>query len=213
LNLNGCEKITDAGVAHLAGLERLRKLDVCGSKITGAGLRIVATLPQLQTLDLGCCNEIADADLLHLSSLKHLRWLTLACNNQITGAGLRHLAGVKTLQKLSLYNHGFLKDDDLQGLYALRDRLQYLDLSGCDSITDAGLRHIAGLQQLRTLSLGGCNRITDAGLLQIAGLKHLTDLHAEMYTMGDDFTGAGVDAFWAAQKANAAGVAGAAVAQ
>jgi hypothetical protein len=43
-------------------------------------------------------------------------------------------------------------------------------------VTDADLRHLADLPQLRILKLDAATRITDAGLKELAGLKQLTDL-------------------------------------
>ena len=42
-------------------------------------------------------------------------------------------------------------------------------------VTDAGLKHLAGLKQLRALTLGG-TKVTDKGLKHLAGLKQLREL-------------------------------------
>ena len=42
-------------------------------------------------------------------------------------------------------------------------------------MTDAGLKELAGLQELQTLDLGG-TQVTDAGLKELAGLKSLQTL-------------------------------------
>ena len=44
--------MTDAGLKELAGLTQLQTLNLAGTKVTDAGLKELAGLTQLQTLDL-----------------------------------------------------------------------------------------------------------------------------------------------------------------
>ena len=60
--------------------------------------------------------------------------------------------------------------EHLQGL----DQLEVLWLDGT-KITDAGLEHLQGLDQLESLHLGG-TKVTDAGLKYLTGLSRLTFL-------------------------------------
>jgi hypothetical protein len=59
-------------------------------------------------------------------------------------------------------------DADLKHLAALK-QLRDLDL-GLTQVTNAGLKHLAALKQLRDLDLG-LTQVTDAGLKHLAGLK------------------------------------------
>jgi hypothetical protein len=77
---------------------------------------------------------------------------------------------VKTVQFFSRP----VTDDDLAPL-ATFDRLEELSISG-SPITDAGLRHIAGLGELRTVSLFDDRGLTDAGVAHLAGLTKLRTL-------------------------------------
>jgi hypothetical protein len=54
--------------------------------------------------------------------------------------------------------------------------LQYLGIGKCTQVTDAGLRSLASLPQLRDLRLVGDKRITAKGLLQLTALKKLNRL-------------------------------------
>ena len=65
-----CDRITDAGVAHLAQLTGLTKLDLfmCG-RITDAGLAHLAQLTGLTSLDLYGCEDITDAGVEHVQDL------------------------------------------------------------------------------------------------------------------------------------------------
>eukprot|EP00808_Paulinella_micropora_P017937 g32180.t1 len=55
--------------------------------------------------------------------------------------------------------------------------LQYLNLSWCQELTDAGLIHLTGLGNLRHLDLSFCHQLTDAGLVHLAGLRSLEHLN------------------------------------
>ena len=70
LYLSMCDRITDAGLAHLARLTGLTSLDLsyC-SHITDAGLAHLARLTGLTSLDLTGCKRITDAGLAHIRGL------------------------------------------------------------------------------------------------------------------------------------------------
>ena len=53
-----------------------------------------------------------------------------------------------------------------------------------DDLTDAGLVHLAGLQNVVSLHLGG-TQVTDAGLAHLKGLSSLRRLHLEKTGVGD----------------------------
>ena len=54
--------------------------------------------------------------------------------------------------------------------------LRALDLTGCEEVTDAGLRHVARCAQLASLNLRSCNKVTDAGLRHVARCAQLASL-------------------------------------
>jgi internalin A len=74
-----------------------------------------------------------------------------------------------------------IKDADLE-LIAQLNNVESLDLSGCQGITDEGLKILGGLTSLKRLDLGGPDRsdtvaaprITDAGLKHLEPLTRLT---------------------------------------
>ena len=59
--------------------------------------------------------------------------------------------------------------------HVLFNAVQWLDLSNTQ-VTDASLKELAGLKQLRTLNLSN-TQVTDAGLKELAGLKQLQTLY------------------------------------
>jgi internalin A len=68
-----------------------------------------------------------------------------------------------------------ITDDDLQELTQLV-HLQWLVFYRA-KVTDAGLKHLAGLQELQRLALPNHNGITSAGMKALAGLKNLQALN------------------------------------
>lgn len=95
--------ITDAGVAHLGRLHRLRILDISLSPLTDEGVRSLAALPELE--ELGLEGKFTDKSLLYLSRASHLKALRLSGGEcAFSDEGLEHLEGLKDLQRLSLQN-------------------------------------------------------------------------------------------------------------
>eukprot|EP00455_Lapot_gusevi_P022301 TRINITY_DN23214_c0_g1_i1.p1 TRINITY_DN23214_c0_g1~~TRINITY_DN23214_c0_g1_i1.p1 ORF type:complete len:160 (-),score=3.85 TRINITY_DN23214_c0_g1_i1:58-513(-) len=76
LHLPYCENLTDDGIAHIASLHDLQLLDV-GSckKITNTSMNTIALLPQIRHVDLSFCDGVTDDGVQCLAS--SLRCLTL----------------------------------------------------------------------------------------------------------------------------------------
>ena len=62
------------------------------------------------------------------------------------------------------------------GLQHLPRGLQELNLTGCSSLRDDGLQHVAALTALTLLSLASCPCLTDAGLAHLSSLATLQGL-------------------------------------
>jgi hypothetical protein len=143
LDLNGCERVTDAGLAHLRGLSRLRKLKLMDSGIKGPGLVNLEGMAELRELELHNI-PVTDADMAHLSGLIHLEKLGLS-GPGITDAALAHLG------RLDLHD---------------------LRLSACP-VTTAGLTHLRGMARLEVLTLNETRVDSLEPLRNLTGLTHL----------------------------------------
>ncbi len=82
-----------------------------------------------------------------------------------------------------LHANGQMTDDLLERCSRL-DHLTTLDLEGSRQLTDAGLRHLARLPQLRHLNLSGCG-ITDRGLAVLRRLPALETIALAWTPMTD----------------------------
>ncbi len=214
LSLSSCKQLTDAALPHLRGLTRLQSLTLDETQVSGAGLALLQSFPQLQTLVLGQCKRISDSGLSHVAERTSLQKLLLANCSAITDAGMVHLEGLSDLRILDLGCTG-VTDAGLAHLRTLT-RLEYLNLAGLESVTDAGLVHLQAMSGLRKLFLSGCSglsdrglsslrplgqleflaldgtSITDVGIAQLAGLTGLQGLDVRRC---NGVTGAGVEAF------------------
>ena len=135
VSLSGTQ-VTDAGLAHLQGLTRLRWLDLSGTRVTDVGLAQLHGLTGLQELNLDS-TQITDAGLAHLQGLMGLRWLDLS-GTQVTDVGMSHLQGLASLRRLSFSS---------------------------TQVTDIGLAHLQVLTRLEWLWLKH-SQVTDAALAQ-----------------------------------------------
>jgi len=82
-------RVTDAGLKELAALKTLQTLDLWGTKVTDVGLKELATLKTLQTLDLSD-TQVTDVGLKELAALKTLQTLDLS-GTQVTDMGKAEL--------------------------------------------------------------------------------------------------------------------------
>jgi internalin A len=91
-------RVTDAGLAHLRGLGRLRRLQLRGTSVKGTGLVHLSGLRNLRDLDLRKV-PFTDQDAVALASLTTLETLSIE-SEELTDAGMVHIAPLKNLKRL-----------------------------------------------------------------------------------------------------------------
>jgi len=101
LNLSGTP-VSDAGLACLAQMPRLKSLDLSNTFISNAGLKHVAQMTKLNHLDLSS-TSIGDAGLKHIAQLPELRSVQLF-QTLVTDDGLNELLPIKYLGGIGLHN-------------------------------------------------------------------------------------------------------------
>ena len=82
--------MTDKGLSYLAGLTKLRRLNLQSADVTDAGIEVLANMPELEELSL-YRTKVSNAGLAKLSGLKNLRSVDLRYS-RVTGSGVRDLA-------------------------------------------------------------------------------------------------------------------------
>ena len=83
------EKISDAGLVHLKGLNKLQALNLSFTNVTDAGLIHLRELTKLKSLYL-VNYQFSDTGLVHLKKLANLSFLDLS-ETQVTDAGVAEL--------------------------------------------------------------------------------------------------------------------------
>jgi hypothetical protein len=181
---------TDAGLAHLSGLTRLRWLRLAGSKVTDAGLKHLSGMQELTHLSLDRC-EVTNAGLallaplgeldelwlprtlddegcLALARLKNLREI-VGDTDSVTDAGVAQLATLAHLERLTLEGDA-ITDRSLAALKQAQ-QLKWLHLYDT-SVTDSGLAMLQEMPQLELLRIRG-HKQTDACIPHVAQLPRL----------------------------------------
>ncbi len=131
----------------------------------------VATFPkEIHSLELRD-SGFTDAEMVHLSGMKNLRRLGLG-GTVISDQGLKELRGLSALERLDLRASRACDTGDAANYLNLKT-LQRAGLR--PRITDAGLRELTALKQLRWLDLTD-TQITDAGLAVLNELTNLEEL-------------------------------------
>jgi hypothetical protein len=136
------------------------------SKLSDHGAAIIARICQprlLRTLNLSDCHRITDHGVIALTRAFG------ACLEEVTLAGLHRVtAGA------------------IEILAAMCPRIQSLDVSGCDQLTDDGLARLAACTALRRLNLAGLDHLSD--LSPLHALPHLEHLNLADCDNLDDST-------------------------
>jgi beta-lactamase regulating signal transducer with metallopeptidase domain len=166
----------DKWLEPLRGHKQLELVYFCyPKKLTGTGIKHLATLPYLKTV-LVSGPKIGDDVLLEIGRLPHIEALQFF--GRVTDRGVATLKGNSKLKTLTLGGilGSKLTDKCLQvaGSMPNMEELQ-LGIMGESDLTDEGLAQLTGLTKLKTLEVSGPN-ITDAGLVHLYAMKRLKSL-------------------------------------
>lgn len=200
LDLRECP-VSNSGLAHLVGLEKLKALRLSGQSgattVDDGGMESVAKLPQLKVLALDflwisgdglqqlkpltdlrelylASTLVGDEDLKALSQFPELRKLRVSKLSQLSGQGIQEISQLSKLEELDVSEDSSLSNDDISSLSKLT-KLTKLNLWRVP-ISDAGVEHLAALTKLTWLNLDN-TQLSDAGLSTLKEMKELKFLH------------------------------------
>jgi len=201
--------VTNVGLAHLKDLTNLKGLSLRNTKVTDPGLEHLKALTELEWLYLNE-TQITDVGLEHLKVLTNLRHLGLG-GTQVTDEGVKKLqlalphccfedvvpsdlppptppAPLRSAWPKSVDEVAITEIKKLGGKVefdktSLEKPAVSVDFRG-SQVTDAGLMHLKGLENLHSLNLE-TSRVTDAGLVHLHGLPRLETLDLSTLTVTD----------------------------
>lgn len=169
LNLSDTN-VSDAGLAHVARLEKLTHLSLFYCRVGEHGLKQISELKELEVLNLDS-RDISDCALRHLKMLPKLKSLDVF-SGSITDKGCAHVARIPTLESISFCSGGISNT----GCFILANmpNLKHVNLSQNYSISNQGAAALAAtLTDLESMNLS--NTSVDAGVLRL--LTGLPKLH------------------------------------
>jgi hypothetical protein len=205
LDCSDQHQLTDDGIWQLREMRCLRVLNLADVPITDDSLRTIASLGQLERLELNS-THITDRGIVRLRDLVNLRELNLG-RTSVTDFGVSWLATLSRLERLDLANTktrgAWLQCAELPCLLNLslngcqldepgcfsalaRHRsIERLDLAGAN-VQDGDIRCLAFLPHLKYLDLSR-DKISDASIVDLTSFGSLESLNLS----GTDITPAG----------------------
>lgn len=181
------------GITNSCLPKTLHTLCAISSEITNDGCEQMATLTNLQHLDLrnSIISDAGDAGLAFLTGLTNLRYLSLdGIMDQLTNVGLDHLSGLIHLRHLEIGDTGITEIQHLRNMVELEVLILYNTL-----IHEGELTQLRGFLNLRELNISDIETVTDAVFehlqeltkLEILSFCHtkITDRGLEMFLLQD----------------------------
>ena len=134
---------------------------------------ILAVMKEMRLAALNAAGQMTDAVMARLPELDHLTRLQLGGSRRLSDRGLGLLAGMAQLEELDLseYPGGRITDRGLEVLGQLPG-LRKIALCWQSGISDAGVAHLAGCQQLESVDLLG-TRTGDGAIAALIGKPRL----------------------------------------
>ncbi|QQS12524.1 MAG: hypothetical protein IPK81_24155 [Rhodospirillales bacterium] len=180
LNMGGENQLTDKALLEIGRMVKLESLTLSGSlfapsKYTAAGVKALAALPNLQTLDLSQ-SSFGDAGLIELKAAPKLRSLNIIGAKGVGRPGLEALAAIKTLRRLVL--QWVEVDEEVEALTAstaIEDIVFMGAFNTKKHFTDAGGVQLAKMKQLTSVAIWH-TKVTDKTLVALAALPRLRTL-------------------------------------
>lgn len=169
------DKITDKGLTHLRGMTQLRYLHLAATQITDDGVASISHLKNLDTLYLSTIDDITDRSLKTVGQLGKLQFLDVNSPN-LSPAGLGHLVNLSRLTFIHV-DPDMLNAQSISSLQALGS-LRTLAISHGDRPSVESLSLLTQLRNLKHLELQNAN-IDSTHIPALMRLTFLDTLHLD----------------------------------
>ena len=128
LDLSECSQLDDAALAHVAKLNKLKRLNLWRASIGDSGVEHLGALTELEWLNLDN-TQVTDLGLRNLERMQKLSFLHLG-STPVSDAGLKHLADLKSLSDLRVTRTSVTQagvDAIKQQIAGLKVQLKYIE--------------------------------------------------------------------------------------
>ncbi|MBC8471397.1 MAG: hypothetical protein H8D56_18205 [Planctomycetes bacterium] len=182
LHISNYDSLSEADLASLETLGRLKKLDVGSRHLTDQGLASIGKLDQLESLSLLVVGGtiLSKSGLNQLNGLTNLHYLNVstwsvnAAKTDPADELMLDLSGLKKMKDISL--SGFqLQDSDLAFLEHM-PLVENIAIQPNSPLTGAFFRHLRGLPELNHLYVSKLSDCTGIDLAHLNGLPKLRNL-------------------------------------
>ncbi len=178
LHLTGSDSLSDADVASLESLSRLKELFISGQNVTERGIASIGKLKELEKLTIFCpVTRNAINQLNGLANLQHLQVNARPRGN--SSAAHRSdeltldLSGLKKMKDMNLSGLP-LRDSDL-AFFKNMPALERLMIQSNSTLTGESLLYLADLAELNRLFI---SQISDCTAENLANLNNLSKLRS-----------------------------------
>ena len=173
MRANTAPHVTDAGLKHLRGHQKITDISLYGPGISDDGIMVLASLPKLSKLEL----QDTVLTMRGLVSFKkarpdvNLRMQTLELDDDSAGSMSVQLNG----KKAAVIEGELAGDAEIHELVRLTD-LRHVRISQQNRITERGFSELSSLPDLEVLLLSNLRQLSNQGVSEIAKLKKLKEL-------------------------------------
>ncbi|KAM4618283.1 F-box and leucine-rich repeat protein 13 [Polymixia lowei] len=192
LNLSGCTQMTVDGFRYISAGCPLLKDIVINDMLTLSDkcvLALIAKCGALSAVSLLDTPHLSDAAFKAIAEVAKLKTFSTEGNDHISDVSWKALCRSSPgLRRLHAAECPRMTDASLKSVANLKN-LQYLDISHCNRVGDAGMQYLTegcSAVKLRGLNVSHCSRISDSSVLRIAqrlsGLYHLNLSYCESLT-------------------------------
>uniref|UniRef100_A0A667YNJ3 F-box/LRR-repeat protein 15-like leucin rich repeat domain-containing protein n=1 Tax=Myripristis murdjan TaxID=586833 RepID=A0A667YNJ3_9TELE len=180
VSLLNAPHLSDAVLEAVAATVRLKAFS--SNRITDTGWKALCRSSQgLRRLGAAECPRMTDESLKSVATLKNLQYLDISHCNKVCDTGLRYLtegSSANNLRELNVSHCSRIRDISVMRIAQRLCKLRYLNLSYCEKLTDSALEWLSG-SSISSLDVSGCNiqdQVLCACVCSPKLCKHVRDL-------------------------------------
>ncbi|XP_047452803.1 dynein regulatory complex subunit 6 [Mugil cephalus] len=170
ISLLDASHLSDFAFKAIAEAARLKSFSTEGNnQLTDVSWKaLCSSSPGLHRLHAAECPRMTDASLKSVATLKNLQYLDISLCTRVSDVGIQHLTEgscVTNLQELNVSQCNLITDMSVLRIAQRFCKLYHLNLSYCERLTDSAVEWLSG-SCISSLDVTGCN-IQDQGLASL----------------------------------------------